>query len=33
MYQVDVTDDVAEAILIAKYRADIESKDKVEDLF
>ena len=33
MYQVEVTDDVAEAILIAKYRVDIESKGKIEDLF
>ena len=33
MYQVDVTDDVAEAILIAKYRVDMESKGKIEDLF
>ena len=33
MYDIDTTDDVAEAILIAKYRSDILSKGKIEDLF
>ena len=33
MYDIDTTDDVAEAILIAKYRVDIENKGKIEDLF
>jgi hypothetical protein len=33
MYDIDTTDDVAEAILIAKYRSDILSKGKIQDLF
>ena len=33
MYNIDTTDDVAEAILITKYRSDLLNKDKVEDLF
>jgi hypothetical protein len=33
MYDIDTTDDVAEAILIAKYRSDLLNKDSVEDLF
>ena len=33
MYSVEVTDDVAEAILIAKYRVDMKSKDNLKDLF
>jgi Holliday junction resolvasome RuvABC endonuclease subunit len=33
MYDIDTTDDVAEAILIAKYRSDLLNKGKVEDLF
>ena len=33
MYNIDTTDDVAEAILIAKYRSDLLNKGKVEDLF
>jgi hypothetical protein len=33
MYDLDVTDDVAEAILITKYRSDMINKNKLEDLF
>jgi Holliday junction resolvasome RuvABC endonuclease subunit len=33
MYDIDTTDDVAEAILIAKYRNDLLNKGKIEDLF
>jgi hypothetical protein len=33
MYDLDVTDDVAEAILIAKFRSDMINKEKLEDLF
>jgi len=33
MYNLDVSDDVAEAILIAKYRADMLNKVEYEDLF
>jgi hypothetical protein len=33
MYDIEVSDDVAEAILIAKYRADLRQKDQIKDLF
>lgn len=33
MYDIITTDDVAEAILIAKYRSDMRSKKDMEDLF
>ena len=33
MYDIEVNDDVAEAILIGKYRADIISRNQLEDLF
>lgn len=33
MYGLNVTDDVAEAILIAKYRADMSNRKELEDLF
>lgn len=33
MYGLVVTDDVAEAILIAKYRSDMRNKKKIADLF
>lgn len=33
MYQIDVNDDVAEAILITKYRSDMQKKDNVKTLF
>jgi hypothetical protein len=33
MYGIEVGDDVAEAILIAKYRLDMQNKEKIEDLF
>ena len=33
MYQINVSDDVAEAILIGKYRADLMAKKERKDLF
>jgi hypothetical protein len=33
MYNIEVNDDVAEAILIAKYRFDNIQKDQLKDLF
>ena len=33
MYDIQVGDDVAEAILIAKYRSDMMSRQKMKDLF
>ena len=33
MYQINVSDDVAEAILIGKYRADLMEKKQRKDLF
>ena len=33
MYNIDVNDDVAEAILIAKFRVDMISKESIKDLF
>ena len=33
MYDIEVTDDIAEAILIAKYRSDMLNKGKIQDLF
>jgi hypothetical protein len=33
MYDIEVSDDVAEAILIAKYRVDLRQKDQIKDLF
>lgn len=33
MYGIDVNDDIAEAILIAKYRVDLENRQELVDLF
>lgn len=33
MYQIDVGDDVAEAILIGKYRADLKTREGLKNLF
>ncbi len=33
MYDIEVTDDIAEAILIAKYRFDMTNKGKIQNLF
>lgn len=33
MYDISVTDDVAEAILIAKYRVDLSNRQPLQDLF
>lgn len=33
MYDIDVNDDVAEAILIGRYRSMVDEKNKVKDLF
>jgi hypothetical protein len=33
MYKIEVNDDIAEAILIAKYRFDNMQKEELKDLF
>jgi len=33
MYDIDVGDDVAEAILIGKYRVDVKERNERKDLF
>jgi hypothetical protein len=33
MYKIRVSDDVAEAILIGKYRTDMKNREEIKDLF